>query len=79
MKKKKKGIFDGKSKYIIWGTIAFAILGIIVLIVGFGMAYGWMAVLQWFGSRWAIYIYILLGFLGFLVAWVIFKMKVGED
>lgn len=79
MKNKKKGIFKGKSKWIIISTLAFATLGIFALILGFSLANGFMSVLLWFGSRWAIYIYITLALLGFVVAWVIFKQKIGED
>lgn len=79
MEKKKKGILEGKNRWIFWSTIGFAVLGIISLIVGFGIADGWMSVLLWFGSRWAVYIYITLALLGFLIAWVIFKQKIGED
>lgn len=79
MEKKKKGIFEGKSKWIIWSTIIFAILGIVSLIVGFSIAKGFMTVLAWFGSRWAIYIYILLALVGFLVTWIIFKKKIGDE
>ena len=79
MKKKKKGIFEGKSKWIIISTIIFAILGITALILGFGFTNGFMSVLMWFGSRWAIYIYIVVALLGFLLAWVYFKNKIGEE
>lgn len=77
--KNKKGILQGKSKWVIISTIAFVILGIALIVVGFGVTYGWLSVLQWFGSRWAIYIYIIIGLLGFLFAFVIFKQKIGED
>ena len=79
MKKDKKGIFQGKSKWIIISTIIFAILGIIALVLGFGFTYGFMSVLMWFGSRWAIYIYIALALIAFLIVWVYFKNKIGED
>lgn len=79
MKQKKKGIFEGKSKWIIISTIIFAILGITALILGFGFTNGFMSVLMWFGSRWAVYIYIVIALLGFLIAWVYFKNKIGED
>lgn len=79
MKQKKKGIFEGKSKWIIISTIIFAILGITALILGFGFTNGFMSVLMWFGSRWAIYIYIVVALLGFLLAWVYFKNKIGEE
>lgn len=77
--KNKKGILQGKSKWVIISTIAFVILGIALIVIGFGVTYGWLSVLQWFGSRWAIYIYIIIGLLGFLFAFVIFKQKIGED
>jgi len=79
MKKNKKGIFQGKSKWIIISTIIFAILGITALILGFGLTNGWMSVLMWFGSRWAIYVYIVIALLAFIVIWVYFKGKIGED
>lgn len=79
MNKKKKSIFEGKSKWIIISTIIFAVLGIVALILGFGFTNGFMSVLLWFGSRWAIYIYIIIGLLVFLLAWVIFKHKLGGD
>lgn len=78
-KKNKKGILQGKNKWIIISTFAFVILGIALIIIGFGVTNGWLSVLQWFGSRWAIYVYIIIGLLGFLFAWVIFKQKIGED
>lgn len=77
--KNKKGISQGKSKWVIISTIAFVILGIALIVIGFGVTYGWLSVLQWFGSRWAIYIYIIIGLLVFLFAFVIFKQKIGED
>ena len=77
--KNKKGILQGKSKWLIISTIAFVILGIALIVIGFGVTYGWLSVLQWFGSRWAIYIYIIIGLLVFLFAFVIFKQKIGED
>lgn len=77
--KNKKGILQGKSKWVIISTIAFVILGIALIVIGFGVTYGWLSVLQWFGSRWAIYIYIIIGLLVFLFAFVIFKQKIGED
>lgn len=79
MKKNKKGIFQGKSKWIIISTIIFAILGITALVLGFGLTNGWMSVLMWFGSRWAIYVYIVIALLAFIVIWVYFKGKIGED
>lgn len=79
MKKNKKGIFQGKSKWIIISTIIFAILGITALILGFGLTNGWMSVLMWFGSRWAIYVYIIIALIAFIVIWVYFKGKIGED
>lgn len=76
--KKKKAFLEGKNKYVFFGTIGFATLGIVSLVVGFGLSKGWLSVLNWFTSRWAIYIYIIVALLGFLVAYLIFKKKMGE-
>lgn len=78
-KKKNKGLFEGKNKWVIISTIAFLLLGIVALVLGFGFANGFMSVLLWFGSRWAIYVYIIIALLLFLLAWVIFKQKIGDD
>ena len=83
MKKKKdsklKKFVNSKGKWAIITTIIFAIIGITALVVGFGLANGWASVLAWFGSRWAIYVYILIAFLGFLLAWIIYKTKMGDE
>ena len=80
--KKKRGFskfIQEHGKWAIVGTIVFALIGITALVVGNGLAYGWDSVRAWFTSRWGIYVYIIVGFLGFLIAWVIFKMKMGDD
>lgn len=50
-----------KSKQAIWsiiGTIAFALLGLACLFVGYGLRDGWDSVIAWFSSKYAIYLYI---------------------
>lgn len=77
--KKRNRLLEGKSRWIIFSTIIFAILGIVALILGYGLTEGWSALLAWFSSRWAIYVYIIIGLLGFLVAWIIYKIKMGGE
>lgn len=83
MKKKKNSklqkFVQSKGKWALISTGIFALIGITALVVGNGLVYGWASVLAWFGSRWAIYVYIIIGFLGFLVAWIIFKSKMGDE
>ena len=83
MKKKKNSklqtFVQGKGKWALISTGIFALIGITALIVGYGLTDGWASVLAWFGSRWAIYVYIIIGFIGFLVAWIIFKSKMGDE
>jgi len=79
MKKKIKAFIEGKGKWVIISTTIFALIGLIALVVGFGLTYGWMAVLSWFVSRWAIYIYIIIALIGFVVVWVIFRQKIGGE
>lgn len=80
---KKKNKFlefvNKKGKWVLLSTGIFLLVGIAAIVVGFGLANGWESVLAWFGSRWAIYLYILLGLLFFLVLWIIYKAKMEED
>ena len=77
-KKNKKKLFEGKNKWVIISTIIFGILGIVALVLGFGIANGFDSVLRWFGSRWAIYIYILAGFMVFVILWLWFRKEVND-
>ena len=76
--KKEKGEKQSRNKKVVVSTIIFAILGITAIVVGFGLTDGWASVLAWLGSRWAIYIYIMLALVIFVVVWVLFKNKIGE-
>lgn len=76
--KKEKGEKQSRNKKVVISTIIFAILGITAIVVGFGLTDGWASVLAWLVSRWAIYIYIMLALVIFVVVWVLFKNKIGE-
>lgn len=75
---KKKAKKESKSKIAIISTLVFLILGITAFVLGYGLTDGWASVLAWFGSRWAIYIYILIGFLALIVVWLWARTKIGE-
>lgn len=67
-----------KGKWVLLSLLIFAVFGITALIVGFGLAYGWLSVLQWFGSKWAIMIYVLIVFIIFGAIWFIHKAKMEK-
>jgi uncharacterized membrane protein (DUF485 family) len=73
-----KKFIQEKGKWAIISTIIFLVVGITSLIVGFGLQIGWVAVLQWFSSKWAIIMYIALALLGFVLIWVIHQSKMKE-
>lgn len=75
---KKTAKKESKSKVAIISTLVFLILGITAFVLGYGLTDGWASVLAWFGSRWAIYIYILIGFLALIVVWLWARTKIGE-
>lgn len=67
-----------KGKWVLLSLLIFAVFGITALIVGFGLANGWLSVLQWFGSKWAIMIYVLIVFIIFGAVWFIHKAKMEK-
>lgn len=69
---------NDKGKWAIVSIVIFAIIGIVALLVGYAMQKGWDYVLHWFVSRWAIYVYIALGLVGFIVVWVVHQSKMKE-
>lgn len=77
MKKKKKKL-DKATKIAIISTIAFLLVGITAFVVGFGIKDGWLAVAKWFVSRWAVYVYITLILLIFVLIWFIHKRRMEK-
>ena len=66
------------GKMALASTIAFAVVGITAIIVGFGLQYGFDAVIGWFASRWAVYLYIALALGAFVGAWAIHEHRMKE-
>lgn len=67
-----------KGKWVLLSLLIFAVFGITALIVGFGLTNGWLSVLRWFGSKWAIMIYVLIVFIIFGAIWFIHKAKMEK-
>lgn len=69
-----------KRKRRIWliGATAFAIIGIVAFVVGYGLKDGWASVLAWFTSKWATYLYIGLALYAFVVFMGYKAFKVEE-
>ena len=79
MKNKKKiKKLDKASKIAIISTVSFLLVGIAAFVIGYGLKDGWMSVLMWFGSRWAIYIYIAIIILVLALVWFIHKRRMEK-
>ena len=78
MLKKKEAQSPKATKWIIISTIVFALVGITALVLGFGLTNGWASVLRWFGSRWAIYIYIGVALFAFLIVFLVHRKRMEK-
>ena len=63
MDRSKKG-----QKAFVIGIGAFALVGIIAFIVGYGLKDGWDSVIAWFSSKWAGWVY------AFLIVYALFMV-----
>lgn len=71
MKKKFVDFVNSKGgKGVFFGTIGFLVFGLACFVVGYGLVDGWDAVIAWFTSRWAIYVYI------FVFLWVVIVLAI---
>lgn len=61
---------DKKTLTIYLATGAFLLFGLACIVCGYGFADGWGKVLAWFTSRWAIYVYVFLGFYAFGIVFI---------
>ncbi len=79
MKDKKKKLKLEKATIIaIISTLAFFLVGIAAIVIGYGVKDGWDSVGRWFTSRWAIYIYIVIALLIFALAWFLHKRRMEK-
>lgn len=68
-------------KIPLWTIITtgiFLSLGILGLVLGFGLTNGWESVALWFTGRWAIYVYILIAILILIGVWALYKKFMKE-
>ena len=78
MIKNKKKKLDKATKVAIITTISFLLVGIAAMVIGFGIKDGWLSVAKWFVSRWAIYVYIALLLMVFVLLWFIHKRRMEK-
>lgn len=67
------------GKATIIGSSVFLLVGIISLILAYGIKDGWASVLAWFTSRWAMYIYVGIGLWIIAVLYIIIIAKKYEE
>lgn len=75
MKKTKR---TKQEKIAILSTVGFGLLGVTAFVVGYGLKDGWKSVLMWFVSRWAVYVYIAIILLLFIVIYVVHKKRMED-
>lgn len=69
-----------KNKITIFTIIVAIVLaiGITCFVLAYGLSQGWAAVGAWFGSKWAILLYIALGCYALFVIWVLVMDKIRK-
>lgn len=67
------------GKATIIGTTAFLLIGITALVLGYGLKDGWQVVLNWFTSRYAMFVYVGIGFYILLILYIIVLSQKYED
>ena len=58
---------NGKYQFLIISAIVIFV-GLLAFVLAYGLSSGWLAVAKWFGSKWAIILYIGVG------AWILFAI-----
>jgi len=76
--KKKKKKLEKTDIIAIIGTVSFLIVGLAAFVIGYGVKDGWEAVGRWFTSRWAIYVYIAIVLLAFVLVWYIHRRRMEK-
>lgn len=67
------------GKLTIIGTTVFLLIGLTALVLGYGLSDGWEVVLAWFTSKYAMYVYVGLGFYVILILYIIVLSQKYED
>ena len=60
------------------GIGVFAIIGVVSFVLGYGLRDGWDAVLAWFSSKWALWIYAFASIYGLAALSYFFYLKNKE-
>lgn len=74
-----KFIKTKSGKITIISTTVFLLIGITALVLGYGLSEGWHVVLAWFTSKWAMYVYVGIGFYVLIILHIIILSKKYED
>lgn len=65
-----------KKKLFIIVSAAIILFGLFIFILSYGLSKGWAAVGAWFGSKWAILLYVSIGVYALFVVWLLIAEKV---
>jgi len=64
-----------KSSIFILSIAAFLVVGIASFILAYGLTDGWLSVAQWFGSKYAILLYMGIGIFAVVTAIVLLRER----
>lgn len=80
MNEKKKVRLEKRKATIITVicSVSFALLGILAIMIGFAIRDGWASVFAWFTSRWAVYVYITLALLTFVLIYFLHRRRMEK-
>lgn len=67
-----------KKKTFIIVSLLIIIVGIITFVLAYGLSDGWQAVAEWFVSKYAVMLYIILGCYSLLVLWLIISDRIKK-
>lgn len=64
-----------KNLFLIVSLIVI-LVGLVCFILAYGISQGWDVLIAWFGSKWAIILYILLGCYALFAGWLLISDKI---
>lgn len=66
---------EGMTLAWLIGAGVFALIGIASFVIGYGLKDGWDAVIAWFTSKWAMWVYVFAAAYAFILLGYVFWKK----
>ena len=78
-KKIAKFVNSKGGKAAIIGSALFLLCGVAAFVLSYGLTDGWASVLAWFTSRWALLVYVGIGFYVLMLLYIVAIARKFED